>query len=84
MVQSMGATVARWGNSLAIRLPQHLAKEIKLTEGVEVDLVAIDGNLVIKPRIRKRYSLEELIDAITPENLHTEVESGIVVGNEAW
>lgn len=80
----MVATVARWGNSLAIRLPQHLVKEIQLTEGVEVDLVVIDGNLVIKPRIRKRCSLEELVSAITPENMHTEVESGIAVGNEAW
>lgn len=80
----MVATVARWGNSLAIRLPQHLVKEIQLTEGVEVDLVVVDGNLVIKPRIRKRYSLEDLISAITPENLHTEVESEIAMGNEAW
>ena len=80
----MVATVSKWGNSLAIRLPQHLAKETKLTEGVEVDLVVSDGNLVIKPRFRKRYALEDLIAAITPENLHTEVESGIVVGNEAW
>ncbi|MBW4618618.1 MAG: AbrB/MazE/SpoVT family DNA-binding domain-containing protein [Cyanosarcina radialis HA8281-LM2] len=80
----MVATIAKWGNSLAIRLPQHLAKEIQLTEGIEVDLVVIDGNLVIKPRIQKRYSLEDLISAITPENLHTEVESGIAVGNEAW
>lgn len=80
----MVATVARWGNSLALRIPQHLAKEIQLTEGVEVDLMVIDGNLVIKPRNRKRYSLDELIAAITPENLHTEVESGIAVGNEAW
>jgi len=80
----MVATVARWGNSLAIRLPQHLVKEINLTEGVEVDLVVIEGNLVIKPRIRKRYSLEELISAITPENIHSEIESGISVGNESW
>jgi antitoxin MazE len=80
----MVATVARWGNSLAIRLPQHLIKETHLAEGVEVDLVVIDGNLVIKPRTRKRYSLEELISAITPENLHTEVESGMSVGNESW
>ncbi|PSB14176.1 AbrB/MazE/SpoVT family DNA-binding domain-containing protein [filamentous cyanobacterium CCP1] len=80
----MVATVAKWGNSLAIRLPQHLVKQIQLTEGAEVDLVVIDGNLVIKPRIRKRYSLDDLVSAITPENLHTEVESGIAVGNEAW
>lgn len=80
----MVTTVAKWGNSLAIRLPQYLVKEIRLTEGVEVDLVVIDGNLVIKPRIQKRYSLDDMVAAITPENLHTEVESGIAVGNEAW
>lgn len=80
----MVATVARWGNSLAIRVPQHLAKQIQLTEGVEVDLVVIDGNLVIKPRARKCYFLEDLISGITPENLHTEVESGIALENEAW
>lgn len=80
----MVTTVAKWGNSLAIRLPQYLVKEIQLTEGVEVDLVVIDGNLVIKPRIHKRYSLDDMVAAITPENLHTEVESGIAVGNEAW
>lgn len=80
----MPATVAKWGNSLAVRIPQHVVKEIQLTEGAEVDLVVIDGNLVIKPRPRKRYSLEELIAAITPENLHSEVETGVAVGNEVW
>jgi antitoxin MazE len=83
-LQPMVSTIARWGNSLAIRLPQHLVKEIQLTEGVEVDLAVIDGNLVIKPRVPKCYSLEELVSAITPENLHTEVDSGSNVGNEAW
>jgi antitoxin MazE len=76
--------VAKWGNSLALRIPQHIVKKIQLTEGAEVDLVVIDGNLVIKPRLRKRYSLEELVDAITPENLHSEVETEVAVGNEAW
>jgi antitoxin MazE len=80
----MVATVAKWGNSLAVRIPQYLVKEIQLTEGAEVDLVVIDGNLVIKPRSRKRYSLEELIAAITPENLHSEVKTGSAVGNEVW
>jgi len=80
----MVATVAKWGNSLAVRIPQHVVKEIQLTEGAEVDLVVIDGNLVIRPRPRRRYSLDELIAALTPENLHSEVESGAAVGNEVW
>ncbi len=80
----MAATVAKWGNSLAVRIPQHIVKQIQLVEGDEVDLVVVDGNLVIKPRPRRRYSLEDLVADITPENLHAEVESGVSMGNEAW
>ncbi|MDJ0799439.1 MAG: AbrB/MazE/SpoVT family DNA-binding domain-containing protein [Calothrix sp. MO_167.B12] len=80
----MAAIVAKWGNSLAVRIPQNLAKEIHLTEGTEIDLGVVDGTLVIKPRTRKRYSLDELLEGITPENLHGEINSGIAVGNEVW
>jgi antitoxin MazE len=80
----MFTTVAKWGNSLAVRIPQNLAKEIDLAEGMEVDLGVVDGMLVVKPRSRKRYSLDELIEGITPENLHTEIDSGVAVGNEVW
>jgi antitoxin MazE len=80
----MFTTVAKWGNSLAVRIPQNLAKEIDLAEGVEVNLGVVDGMLVVKPRSRKRYSLDELIEGITPENLHTEIDSGVAVGNEVW
>ncbi|MEM6714849.1 MAG: AbrB/MazE/SpoVT family DNA-binding domain-containing protein [Cyanobacteria bacterium P01_F01_bin.56] len=80
----MASTVAKWGNSLALRIPQHIVQEIQLTEGAEVDLAVIDGNLVVKPSTRRHYSLEELVDRITPENLHAEIETGGVIGNEAW
>ena len=80
----MATIVAKWGNSLAVRIPQNLAKEIHLTEGTEIDLGVVDGTLVIKPRTRKRYSLDELLEGITPENLHGEINSGIAVGNEVW
>jgi antitoxin MazE len=78
----MVATIAKWGNSLAIRIPQNIARELHVAEGNEVDLAVIEGNLLIKPRTRKRYSLNELIEGITPENLHREVDSGVAVGNE--
>ena len=80
----MVATIAKWGDSLAIRIPQNLAKEINLAEGSEVKLVLIDGKLTIEPIVRRRYSLEELIEAMTPENVHTEIDTGVAVGNEVW
>jgi antitoxin MazE len=83
-IHAMDATVAKWGNSLAIRIPQHLAKEIHLTEGSEIDLGVVDGALILKLRSRKRYSLDELVERITPENLHAEIDSGVAVGSEVW
>jgi antitoxin MazE len=83
-MQNMVAIVAKWGNSLAIRIPQNLAKEIHLAEGSEIDLDIVDGSLVVKPRIRKRYSLDELVNDITLDNLHSEIDSGASVGNEFW
>ena len=80
----MVGNVAKWGNSLAVRIPQHLAKEIGLIDGAEVELVAIDGNLTIKPRRQKQYSLDELVAGITSTNRHAEIDTGVFVGEEIW
>jgi antitoxin MazE len=80
----MVGNVAKWGNSLAVRIPQHLAKEIGLIDGAEVELVAIDGNLTIKPRRQKQYSLNELVAGITSTNRHAEIDTGVSVGEEIW
>ena len=80
----MIGNVAKWGKSLAVRIPQHLAKEIGLSDGAEVEIVAIDGNLTIKPRRQKQYSLDELIAGITPTNRHGEIDTGMSVGEEVW
>lgn len=80
----MAQIIAKWGNSLAVRIPQNLAKEVNITEGSEVDFSIVDGSLVIKPKKRKRYTLSELVDGITPENLHDLIDTGIAVGNEVW
>jgi antitoxin MazE len=80
----MVGNVAKWGNSLAVRIPQHLAREIGLSDGAEVEIVTIDGNLTIKPRRQKQYTLDELVAGITPTNRHAEIDTGLSVGEEAW
>lgn len=76
--------ITKWGDSLAICIPLSLAKEINITEGSEVDLSVVNSSLVIKPKKRKRYSLEELANGITPENRHDLIDFGDSVGQEVW
>lgn len=39
--------IAKWGNSLAVRLPAKLVRDLGLKEGDEVELVADDGTLKV-------------------------------------
>lgn len=32
----------------------------------------------------KKYSLEELVAEISPENIHEEIDTGAAVGSEIW
>ena len=77
----MPQTIVKWGNSLGLRIPQSIAEQIKLSEGSQVVLEVVDGNLVIKPK-RTKYSLDALLADITQENLHGETDTGRSVGNE--
>lgn len=80
----MKTNLARWGNSLAVRIPRGLADELSLTYGTEVDLQVRDGALLMAPVSRPRYELEDLVRGITPGNRHAEVDWGLPVGDEAW
>jgi antitoxin MazE len=75
--------VTRWGNSLAVRIPKALAAQTDLHEGAEVELSIADGTLVVRPRTRA-YRLDDLLDQVTPENRHDEVDWGAPQGKEAW
>ncbi len=39
--------VAKWGNSLAVRLPAELVRELGLKEGDQIDLVKDDGQVKV-------------------------------------
>ena len=55
---------AKWSNSLGVRIPMAIAKQINLTEGTNVTLI-VDGNLVLQPVRPKKYALNELLDGMT-------------------
>lgn len=79
----MIATVAKWGNSLALRIPAAFARETAIGEGTSVDLSVVDGTIVLRPRDDAHdYDLDELLAEVTDDNRHGEVSSGGAVGNE--
>ncbi|MBI4354165.1 MAG: AbrB/MazE/SpoVT family DNA-binding domain-containing protein [Candidatus Omnitrophica bacterium] len=80
----MDTTVQKWGNSLAVRIPRSLAKDIRLNQGMVVDVIAVGGKIVVKPRERQRYTLTQLLKGVTTRNRHAEVEWGGRVGQEVW
>jgi len=74
--------VAKWGNSLAVRIPWTIVRQARLAEGdrLSIDL-ASDGSVVLRSR-RRQYSLEQLVAAITPRNRHHETGWGAPKGKE--
>ena len=80
----MEARTQKWGDSLAIRIPESLATGIRLKQGTLVDVSLRDGTLIVEPLCPSPVTLEDLLKDVTPENLHDEVETGRAVGREMW
>ena len=80
----MKTKVQKWGNSLALRIPKSFAAETSLEPDTEVDLSLVQGKLVVTPIVESDYSLEALLEGVTEENIHAEVDTGASVGNEVW
>jgi antitoxin MazE len=75
--------LSKWGNSLGLRLPKSIAREVDLDEGDTVQVSVDNGAIVIRPS-RPRYSLDELVRRITPKNRHHVSDWGGPLGDEVW
>lgn len=79
----MISSVAKWGNSLALRIPGAFARELDVHEGASVEISIDNGTLVVRPIDEvKVYDLDVLLNGITKENRHGEIAAGSAVGNE--
>ena len=77
----MNTTIQMWGNSLAVRIPQAVARQIQVSNGDNVELRVDEDGLRIRPA-RRHYHLAQLVGKITPANRHTETAWGKSVGKE--
>lgn len=68
--------IAKWGNSLGLRVPRDIAARVGLTEGARVDIEASDDGRIIITRSRRRFTLDELLAGMTPEREHKLEDDG--------
>ena len=79
----MHVRVQKWGKSLAVRIPNSLAKDAEVAEGTVLHVAVAEGKLVATPVQRKLW-LRELLSRANKKNLHGEVDFGAPVGHEIW
>ncbi len=80
----MKAKVARWGNSLALRLPKQLTNSYHISEGSDVEIVEEAQGLLVKPLSGRHFHLEDLLKGVSKKNIHTEIETEGPQGREIW
>jgi antitoxin MazE len=77
----MQVQVARWGNSLGVRIPKDVALRAGLREGSRVDLEAEGDRIIISPA-RPRYVLTDLLQGMTPGAMREAFDWGPDRGRE--
>jgi antitoxin MazE len=80
----MKATVRKWGNSAAVRIPASMMAAMHLDLDEVVDIRQEAGRIVIEPVRQKTYDLADLLKGITAKNLHDPIELGSAEGKEVW
>jgi antitoxin MazE len=78
----MEATLRKWGNSLGVRIPNLIVRELSLKDGSLVDIDDRGKEIVIKPV--QKNKLSEMLSNINDRNIHKEIETGVPVGKEIW
>lgn len=86
----MHAQVCKLDNYLVIRIPDVIATQAFLKEGMTVEIDVIEGRVLIAPvktnsdASSHLYDLNELVAGVASDNLHDEVDTGNAVGCEVW
>jgi antitoxin MazE len=80
----MKATVKKWGNSAAVRIPASVMQAMHLDLDEVVDIREEAGRIVIEPLRQRAYDLGELLRGITPKNRHEAIDFGPPEGKEVW
>lgn len=81
----INAQITKWGDSLAIRIPKTVATEAGYALGDRIEFnVEQSGRVTLQRMKRRRFTLEELVASIGPDNCHGETNWAPQAGKEVW
>ena len=78
------ATIGRWGNANAIRIPKALCEEVGFSPD---DIVSVEAkkNKIVIQKTADRFTLQNLMKSWDGERYSAEeIDWGTPVGNEVW
>jgi antitoxin MazE len=77
-------TVKKWGNSLAIRIPRAIVQNLGLSEDNDLQIISNGKVATLERKSHTKITLQQLLEKVTPENVHGEIDWGGPVGKEIW
>jgi antitoxin component of MazEF toxin-antitoxin module len=84
-VSILTATIKRWGNSAAVRIPRHVLSQANLEEGADVEIFMSNEGEITLRAVRKRKSIQELFADYDESFFQAqEIDWGKPQGDEAW
>ena len=79
----MKVQMVKWGNRLAVRIPQPVVQQARFKEGDFLEVEAPAESQIELRRTGKVPSLAQLISQITPENRYGEISTDPELGKES-
>ena len=65
----MTTKIRKWGNSLAVRIPDEFAENLDLRDGSVVGFQQLGDRMIIS-KTKPKYTLEDMVKGITKKNRH--------------
>ena len=80
----MTTKIRKWGNSLAVRIPDEFAENLDLRDGSVVGFEQKENRIIIT-KAKPKYTLEDMVKGITKKNRHKLVwPDDAPRGKEVW
>ena len=79
----MRASIKRWGNSAALRLPASVLQQANFSSEQEVEFQVVKGRITIVPASVDEFDLEYLLEGLSTET-HAKADFGKPAGKEAF